>query len=107
MTGDAEIGSKGGLNPPGSSPGILSGGTLVSPSLLDEEHFQEFHRALLNILSTDLAEFNHAQILDGLPTVKSFKESYDYMKGHPVYELDHTKLCPGSLGTARESSCRT
>lgn len=77
-------------------------GTLASPSLLDEVHLRLFRRALLNILSTDLAELTYAQIIDGLPTVQSFKESYDYMKGHPVYELDHTDVCPGSLDTARE-----
>ncbi|KPM42479.1 hypothetical protein AK830_g4052 [Neonectria ditissima] len=71
-------------------------------SMLESPHKDVFSQALMNILSTDLAEFTYAQILDGLPTVESFRESYVWMEGHPVYELDHTQLCEGFLEKARQ-----
>ena len=103
MISKDELGTQSPWRPDSDLPSDGSwSGTLASPSLLDEVHFRLLRRALLKILSTDIAESTYAQIIDGLPTVQSFKESYDYMKGHPVYELNHTNVCPGSLDTARE-----
>ena len=81
-----------------SLPPPLPQGTL---SLLDEEHRRTFRRALLNILSTDLAESTYAQILDGLPTAESLRRSWSPLNDHPVHALDHTEVCDGSLERAR------
>lgn len=70
-------------------------------SFLDEEHQRTFRRALLNILSTDLAESTYAQIIDGLPTTKSLRYSWSSVKDHPVHVLDHSEVCDGSLEKAR------
>lgn len=69
---------------------------------LSDEHERIFQRALMNVLSTEVAEYTYAQILDGLPTVKSLRESYVFMSGHPVHEINHEQLCPGFLEKARE-----
>ncbi|KAK7431843.1 hypothetical protein QQZ08_001461 [Neonectria magnoliae] len=71
-------------------------------SVLESHHRKVFSQALMNILSSDVAEFTYAQILDGLPTVESMQESYVWMEGHPVYELDHSKLCDDFLEKAKE-----
>ncbi|KAF4973123.1 hypothetical protein FZEAL_9411 [Fusarium zealandicum] len=73
---------------------------------LQTSHQDIFRRALANLLSTDLAEYAYAQILDGLPTEESLLEGYVYMGGHPVFELNHTKLCEGFLDKARDFRAR-
>lgn len=60
----------------------------------------------MNVLRTKVAEFTFAQILDGLPTEQSLNDSYFYMEGHPVYELEHKELCEGYFEKAREFRCR-
>ncbi|KAF7554764.1 hypothetical protein G7Z17_g2638 [Cylindrodendrum hubeiense] len=70
--------------------------------VLDTEHKETFRQALMRLLSTPLAEFTYAQILDGLPTEQCFLESYYFMHRHPVYELGHTELCEGFLEKARD-----
>lgn len=70
--------------------------------ILDEVHKSTFGQALMNILSTDVAEFTYAQILDGLPTEDSLREGYPWMEGHPVNELEHQQLCAGFIDKARE-----
>ncbi|KAK7397905.1 hypothetical protein QQX98_012725 [Neonectria punicea] len=70
--------------------------------VLDDVHRETFRRALMRVLATPLAEFTYAQILDGLPTEQSFKDSYFFMDRHPVYELEHVELCKGFLDKARE-----
>lgn len=70
--------------------------------VLDAEHKATFRQALMRLLSTPLAEFTYAQILDGLPTEQSFRDSYYFMHRHPVYELGHTELCKGFLKKARD-----
>ena len=77
-------------------------GPHASLDILDDERMQTFRRALQNILSTEIAEFTYAQLLDGLPTQESLKESYPPMRDHPVHELGHTTVCDGSLEKARE-----
>ena len=70
--------------------------------ILDEEHLQTLRRAILNVLSTDVAELTYAQLLDGLPTRRSLSESYLPMLDHPVHKLGHDKLCGGFLDEARD-----
>lgn len=83
-----------------------------SPSLrelditdIDGEHQRLLVRAITRILSTDLAEFTFAQILDGLPTGEVAYDSrsmpYEPYGGHPI-DTVHDKLCPGILGKIRE-----
>ena len=43
----------------------------ASLDALENEHLQTFRRALMNVLSIDVAELTYAQILDGLPTKES------------------------------------
>lgn len=75
---------------------------LVGLDLLDDEHVQTFKQALMNILMTDVAELTYAQILDGLPTEQSLHDSFVFMEGHPVYQLEHKEICEGYLEKARE-----
>jgi hypothetical protein len=82
-------------------PPSLSAPELTSLDLLDDDHEQTLRRALDNILSTDVSEFAFAQILDGLPTTQSFRDSFFYLSTHPVFELDHSKLCDGFIDKAR------
>lgn len=70
--------------------------------ILDNEHKRIFQRALMNILSTHVAETTYAQILDGLPTCDSMGDSYGYMDDHPAYATEHEQICPGFLEKARE-----
>ncbi|PNP78175.1 hypothetical protein FNYG_08492 [Fusarium nygamai] len=59
-------------------------------------------RAVRNVLSTEVAELVYAQILDGLPTENSLRDSSDFVKDHPVHSLHHTDICPGYADKARE-----
>ncbi|KAF7563632.1 hypothetical protein G7046_g454 [Stylonectria norvegica] len=70
--------------------------------LLDEDHRKPLDRAVSNLLGTDIAEFTYAQILDGLPTEKSLRESFAVVKDHPVYTKHHAEICPGFLDKARK-----
>ena len=73
---------------------------------LDAEHRAIFTRAINNVLSTELAVFTYAQIIDGLPTeeVAWDRRMPGILPGisgdHPID--DHKKLCPGALERARE-----
>ncbi|RBQ72970.1 hypothetical protein FVER14953_07170 [Fusarium verticillioides] len=70
--------------------------------VLDDEHRNVLDRAVRNVLSTEVAELVYAQILDGLPTEKSLRDSSDYVKDHPVHSLQHAEICPGFVDKARE-----
>lgn len=69
---------------------------------LDTEHQESFRRAISNLFATDLAERAYAQILDGLPTQQSLRDSYFWIEGHPVYEIPHKEICKGFIEKARE-----
>ncbi|KAK1766304.1 hypothetical protein QBC33DRAFT_579124 [Phialemonium atrogriseum] len=56
----------------------------------------------MNILTTELAEFTYAQILDGLPTQQAIFDSCQWIHDHPTCQLKHEKLCDGFLEKARE-----
>jgi len=79
----------------------MAAGEPTNFDLLDVDHEGSLERALVNILSTEAAEFTYAQILDGLPTEQSLNDSFGPMPGHPVHELKHTTLCEGSIEKAR------
>lgn len=66
-------------------------------SCLDREHIEVFRQALTRILSTEVAGLTYAEIIDGLPTEKSFLEFHPYKEGHPVFELHHASLCSGVI----------
>ncbi|EXM14985.1 hypothetical protein RAB80_006731 [Fusarium oxysporum f. sp. vasinfectum] len=72
--------------------------------VLDNEHRKVLERAVRDLLSTEVAEVIYAQILDGLPTEKSLRDSSDYVKDHPVHSIQHTEICPGYVEKAREFS---
>ena len=70
--------------------------------ILDSEHYRIVWQALINILSTELAELTFAQILDGLPTEQSLFESCDTIYDHPVCQIRHINICEGYIDKARE-----
>ena len=71
-------------------------------SSLEPEHRQAFVHALKNVLSTELALFTFAQIVDGLPTadVGWDRRGHGLWGDHPLY--DHEELCPGAMEKTRE-----
>ncbi|KAK4170839.1 hypothetical protein QBC36DRAFT_341183 [Triangularia setosa] len=75
----------------------------VSLDKLDAEHRSVFVRAINNVLSTELAIFTYAQIIDGLPIADVAFDSrwVDIPEGHPL-DVDHEELCPGAMEKARE-----
>lgn len=79
---------------------------MASLDVLDEERAQTVRRALMNILTTELAEFTYAQILDGLPTQQAILDSCQWIHDHPACQLKHEKLCDGFLEKAREFRSR-
>jgi hypothetical protein len=71
-------------------------------SMLDDEHAASFTQALARLLSTKVAETTYSEILDGLPTIDSFREFHFRQKEHPVDVLDHASLCPGVAERTRQ-----
>ncbi|KAI1070987.1 hypothetical protein LB507_011069, partial [Fusarium sp. FIESC RH6] len=67
--------------------------------VLDTQHRQAFERALARVLETEVAEQTFAQIIDGLPTRRSFSEFNPLPDAHPTRA--HTELCPGMVERAR------
>lgn len=70
--------------------------------ILDDDHQNTLDQAVKNVLSTESAERAYAQILDGLPTEQSLRDSQDYVKDHPVHSIEHSEICPGYMENARE-----
>ncbi|KAL2022630.1 hypothetical protein VTK56DRAFT_4974 [Thermocarpiscus australiensis] len=70
-------------------------------SLLDDTHADAFKQALTRLFQSDVAELTYAEIVDGLPTEASFLEFHFREEGNPVFELQHTALCPGVLEKTR------
>lgn len=67
------------------------------------EHYTIFRRAVSNVLSTDLALFTFAQIVDGLPIADvAWDRRVPGIHGddHPIEE--HPVLCPGVEERTRE-----
>ncbi|KAK4171749.1 hypothetical protein QBC36DRAFT_390914 [Triangularia setosa] len=65
-------------------------------------HYSLFIRAMNNILSTELAQFTYAQIIDGLPIedVAWDRRIPAVYGNHPIEH--HPDLCPGALDCARK-----
>lgn len=76
----------------------------LSVESLEEQHCDIFVRAVFNVLSTQIAEFTFAQIVDGLPLSEVADDTYDnggsLSNIHPL-RAKHTQLCPGVLETTR------
>ncbi|KAG5656752.1 hypothetical protein KAF25_010305 [Fusarium avenaceum] len=70
--------------------------------ILEDEHRNSLDRAVRNVLSTEPAERADAQILDGLPTEQSLRDSQNYVKDHPVHSIEHSEICLGYIEKARE-----
>lgn len=72
-------------------------------SALAGDHAATFSRAILNILSTDIAEETYAQIIDGLPIARVAMESATdpLPNNHPILD-QHKELCAGVLEKTRE-----
>jgi hypothetical protein len=85
--------------------GVNAGFRKVSAASLEGQHHDIFVRAVSNVLSTEIAEFTYAQIIDGLPLSSIADDTYDnggsLTHTHPLY-TKHTKLCPGVLETTRQ-----
>lgn len=75
----------------------------ISIENLTPEHHSILVHAIRNVLSTELAVFTYAQIMDGLPTgdVAWDKRSPGIEGDHPIDE-EHETLCPGVLEKARD-----
>ncbi|KAI0892707.1 hypothetical protein F4806DRAFT_478902 [Annulohypoxylon nitens] len=70
---------------------------------LDSRHCDLFIRALVRIMSTDLARLTYAQIIDGLPLSEVVDENgiRGLSDGHPLYEA-HENLCNGVVERTEE-----
>lgn len=66
---------------------------------LDAEHLAPLQQALANILSTSVAEFTYAQIIDGMPTADVYASDHRYCEDYPV--MSHEKLCDGIMEKTR------
>lgn len=71
----------------------------MSLASLDEEHLAAFKQAITNVLSTHLAEFTYAQIIDGMPTRDTYTREHSHLEGVPA--MDHHDLCPGIIEKTR------
>jgi hypothetical protein len=59
-------------------------------------------RAIQNVLSTELAVFTYAQIIDGLPTADvAWERRYPGIFGDHIIDDMHEDLCPGAMERAR------
>ncbi|KAF5024407.1 hypothetical protein F66182_3493 [Fusarium sp. NRRL 66182] len=72
-------------------------------SAISSEHHQGvLGRAIESVLSTDLAQFTYAQIIDGLPIADvAWDRRLPGIMGEHIID-DHEALCPGALEKARE-----
>lgn len=73
---------------------------MISLEHLDAEHLDPFCQALINVLSTGIAETTYAQIMDGQPIMETYVvPQFFTQEGMPV--LSHKTICPGSLEKTR------
>lgn len=66
---------------------------------LDAGHYSTFTTALTNLLRTDIAEQTYAEIIDGIPTARTWSTSIG--RRHGIIEAHH-ELCPGTREAARQ-----
>ncbi|KAK0668876.1 hypothetical protein QBC41DRAFT_320805 [Cercophora samala] len=65
-------------------------------------HYALFIHAMKNVLSTEMAQFTYAQIVDGLP-IKDVAWDRRIPAVHGIHPIEHhPELCPGALDFARE-----
>ncbi|KFH44951.1 hypothetical protein ACRE_042810 [Hapsidospora chrysogenum ATCC 11550] len=62
-------------------------------TILNAHHRQPLQQAAIRILHTDRAEDTYAELLDGMPTTKTYRECFVSWKTHPSSR--HSELCPG------------
>lgn len=76
--------------------------TCISINNISKPHLDIYIQAVNNILTTDLAIFAYAQIVDGLPTTEVAwdRNIQDLFGDHPIDE--HEELCAGAFDKARE-----
>lgn len=72
---------------------------MMSLQDLDAEHGTPLQLALTNLLSTPVAEFTYAQIVDGMPVSSVYAENHWFREDFPV--MQHYELCPGALEKTR------
>lgn len=88
------------LSSPPSSGAVSSLNTArMSLQDLDSEHGTPLRLALNNLLSTPVAEFTYAQIVDGMPVSDVYAEDHWFLEDWPV--MQHEELCPGALEKTR------
>lgn len=67
------------------------------------EHRDALLRAITNVLSTEVALFTFAQLVDGLPTADvCYDRRYHNIFGDHIIDEVHEELCEGAMDKARE-----
>jgi hypothetical protein len=71
-------------------------------AITSDHHRKVLDRAIMNILSTELAIFTYAQIIDGLPIADiAWDRRLPGIMGEHIID-EHETLCPGALEKAQE-----
>lgn len=71
-------------------------------TITSDHHRKVFDKAIKNVLSTELAIFTYAQIIDGLPIADvAWDRRLPGIMGEHIID-DHEILCPGALEKAQE-----
>lgn len=71
--------------------------------ICSKRHRKVLDRAIKNVLSTELAQFTYAQIMDGLLTGDvSWDRRCPGVFGEHLIDSDQEDLCPGAMDKARE-----
>ncbi|KAF4450476.1 hypothetical protein F53441_6475 [Fusarium austroafricanum] len=71
-------------------------------SICLQRHRDVLDKAIRNVLSTELAQFTYAQIIDGLPIADvAWDRRLPRIMGEHIID-DHETLCPGALENAQE-----
>ncbi|KAH8821257.1 hypothetical protein F5884DRAFT_80998 [Xylogone sp. PMI_703] len=71
--------------------------TQISTKEMDSRHHELLSKAIRIVLSTEIARFTYAQIVDGLPTYEVFLDKR-FPRDHILHPIQHHKtLCSGVL----------
>ena len=71
-------------------------------AITSDHHREVLDQAIRNVLSTKLAKFTYAQIIDGLPTADvAWDRRLPGIMGEHIID-DHETLCPGALEKAEK-----
>ncbi|KAH7236976.1 uncharacterized protein BKA55DRAFT_597482 [Fusarium redolens] len=71
---------------------------MATIDVLGTMHRQAFVQSLLRVIETDVAETTFAEIIDGIPTIDSYRDFHWPQDGHPATQ--HLDLCPGMIEKA-------